>query len=232
MATPNHIISELLRARWHAFAPISKFMVGCVIEDIFGRFFYGANSEFEDRRAGLCAESAAVADMCAKVGATFIKNIYLCGAPENDKSYNEPVFPCGLCRQRLLEISDENTQFISVNQNKEIIFTCPFSELVPHSFTSDDTKQFIEYMSTKRKPLALDKDMPIDEKLELLKELSFPLSGKKEACIIELRTGELIGGNYFGTSCYKADIDARTAAYAMLLQMHCIEEIKKVYFSD
>lgn len=223
------IISELTHMRHVASAQISGFKVGCVLEDIFGRCHCGANSEYEDRTAGLCAESAAVAAMSSSTGATKLKNIYLCGAPQDDAQYNAPTLPCGLCRQRLAEISDENTELFSLSQKGEIIYQCKFVDLLPQPFTLSQNEEFAEFINTKRKPLSLKRGMDINIALQKLYDRSFPLSKKKEACIIELKSGDFIGGNYFGTACYKADIDAKTAAYSQIARQNLWNEIKKVH---
>ena len=224
------INSELLRMKELANADISGFCVGCVLEDIFGRFYYGSNSEYEDRRAGLCAESAAIADMSSKVGATMIKNIYLSGASKKNPDEKTPVLPCGLCRQRLAEICDENTNLFSLNSNGDILKQCKFFDLYPFPFTLGNSAEFLKFITSKRENNAIEKYQTIEEKLHILYDLSFPVSGKREACIIELSDGNLITGNYFGTSCYKADIDAKTAAYSKIAQKNLWAGIKHIHF--
>ena len=223
------IISELTHMRHIATAEFSGFKVGCVLEDIFGRYHCGANSEYEDRTAGLCAESAAIAAMSSSVGATKIKAIYLCGAPQDDKEYNKPTLPCGLCRQRLAEISDENTEFISLSPKGEVLYQCKFFELFPQPFTVNLNEEFIEFINTKRRAFSFKNGTDINAALQKLYDRSFPLSGKREACIIELKSGDIIGGNYFGTSCYKADIDAKTAVYSQIARQNLWAEIRKVH---
>ena len=232
MADFSIIVSEMKKARELATPDISGYAVGCVIEDIFGRLFIGSNSEYENRCAGLCAESAAIANMCSSVGATRLKNIYLCGAPKNNLNYNEISVPCGLCRQRIAEIADADTKLLSLGQNGSINFECNFFELMPKPFIVEGQKWVSEYINQKREPLVLKKGDDISERLIQLKDLSFPLSGKKEALIIELATGELLGGNYFGTACYKADIDAETSAYAKVAALRLWNEIKKIHNAD
>ncbi len=224
------LVSKLLDIKKQAKADISKFEVGCIIEDIFGRFFYGANSEYTNRNAGLCAESAAIADMISSVGATKIKNIYLCGSPQNDQSYKKATYPCGLCRQRLAELSDEATHFYAISITGKLLDDCNFFELLPHKFTLESSKEITPFLSTKREPLILDSTTNISSALKELSELSFNISGKKEACIIQLDDDTLIGGNYFGTSCYKADIDAKTSAYSKIARFNLWKKIKEVHF--
>lgn len=226
MDTIQKMLSE---ARNRAFVPFSGFAVGCVIEDIFGRFFCGANSEYDDRNAGLCAESCAIADMCSMVGAAKIKNLYLCGGIVGKYS-EEPVLPCGLCRQRIAELSDEKTNIICAGTDGNILKTFKFSEIFPLPFSLSETADFRKILETKRPAIKLKKGDDIRQKLQELYDFSYPLSNKKEAVIIELENGGLIGGNYFGTSCYKADIKAKTAANARLLfQAGTSAKIRKVH---
>jgi len=224
------VFQTLLNARDKAFVPISGFAVGCVIEDIFGRFFCGANSEYDDRTAGLCAESCAIADMCSSVGATKIKNLYLCGGIIGEHNF-EPVLPCGVCRQRIAELSDENTLVVCVDTKGNVLRKFKFSEIFPLPFTLSGTEKFQNILEHRRPKIDLKKGDDIKQKLQQLYDYSYPLSNKKEAAIIELEDGSLVGGNYFGTSCYKADIDAKTAAKARLLfQAGFAPKIKKVHF--
>ena len=226
----NIVKSELTHMRDIATAEFSGFVVGCALEDIFGRFHCGANSEYEDRTAGLCAESSAIAAMCSSVGATKVKTIYLSGGPKDDPDYNKPVLPCGLCRQRLAEICDENTDFVSISPKGEINFQCKFTELFPLPFTSEKSPELIEFINTKRRAFSFDSSKDINVVLQKLHDRSFPVSGKREACVIELANGSIVTGNYFGTACYKADIDAKTAAYSKIARQNLWSEIKKVHF--
>ena len=85
-----------------AYAPYSQFPVGaCILSDT-GRFFVGCNVENVSYGLTACAELAAISAMVV-AGDRKIAEIAVVSA----QYLTCP--PCGGCRQRLQEFSDENT---------------------------------------------------------------------------------------------------------------------------
>jgi cytidine deaminase len=86
----------------HAYAPYSSFRVGAagLVDD--GRIVTGCNVENASYGLTLCAECGMVADLHRTGGGTLVA--VACVTPGSD----EPVMPCGRCRQLLYEAGGEN----------------------------------------------------------------------------------------------------------------------------
>lgn len=86
------------KARENAYAPYSKFKVGCSLLDEDGNHHMGCNVENASFPLSLCAERAA------------ISNMVLCGSKPVALfligSSDEPCVPCGGCLQVLQEFGD------------------------------------------------------------------------------------------------------------------------------
>lgn len=126
MTTKNQLIQHAQAAMDKAYAPYSNFSVGAAILDHNGKIYGGCNVENAAYPLGVCAEASAISSMVMS-GATLIKNIMLVSTGEN------LVTPCGGCRQKIKEFSDENTR-IQVFHNNEIS-TFTIEDLLPMSFT-------------------------------------------------------------------------------------------------
>ena len=109
-----------------AYVPYSNYPVGALIVTDNGNTYSGCNVENASYPLGNCAEASAIASMVI-AGEKKIKTIYV--MTKND----EGGIPCGGCRQRIREFSDENTQIMmcSVDGVQQRI---NLSELLPNSF--------------------------------------------------------------------------------------------------
>jgi len=88
-----------------AYVPYSNYQVGALIVTKNGNTYSGCNVENASYPLGNCAEAAAIASMVL-AGEKYIRMIYV--MTKND----EGGIPCGGCRQRIREFSDENTQIM------------------------------------------------------------------------------------------------------------------------
>jgi len=108
-----------VEARERAYAPYSKFRVGCALETDDGRVVTGANVENASYGLSMCAERVAVGAAVA-AGARHVRRLALATGP------GEPVAPCGACRQVLWEL-------LSVTEDGRRA-TWTLRELLPHGF--------------------------------------------------------------------------------------------------
>jgi len=122
----ENYIEATKEAMSKAYVPYSNYPVGALIVTDNGNTYSGCNVENASYPLGNCAEASAIASMVI-AGEKKIKTIYV--MTKND----EGGIPCGGCRQRIREFSDENTQIImcSVDGVQQRI---NLSELLPNSF--------------------------------------------------------------------------------------------------
>lgn len=94
------LVEAAVQAREHAYAPYSRYCVGAALLTGDGNVFRGANVENGLPALGVCAERTAVAAAIAS-GAREFRAL----AVVTDSS--PPASPCGLCRQTLVEFTED-----------------------------------------------------------------------------------------------------------------------------
>ena len=98
--------TEAIAAMKRAYAPYSNFPVGVAAETADGRIVTGCNVENASYGIGLCAECGLISNLVLG-GRTLIKAVYCVDAHDN------PLSPCGRCRQLLWEHSTADTKFMT-----------------------------------------------------------------------------------------------------------------------
>ena len=122
----ENYIKATKEAMSKAYVPYSNYPVGALIITNNGNTYSGCNVENASYPLGNCAEAAAIASMVL-AGEKYIRMIYV--MTKND----EGGIPCGGCRQRIREFSDENTQIIMCSPDG-VQQRINLSELLPNSF--------------------------------------------------------------------------------------------------
>jgi len=123
----EHRFMQLAKeAMTHAYAPYSNFHVGACAVDEQGKYALGCNVENASYGACLCAERAAIGAAVAN-GLKRITAIYI--TSDGDL----PTFPCGICRQVLLEMNPEMDVYVS-SRDDSLLEHHTISELLPHAF--------------------------------------------------------------------------------------------------
>ena len=125
MKTTENLLSQAQDAMHKAYAPYSKFYVGAAIKDENNHIHAGCNVENSAYPLGVCAEASAISNMILAGGQT-IKQIMLVS------SGPYMVTPCGGCRQKIKEFSDDETEILISYNDKITKFTV--DDLLPHSF--------------------------------------------------------------------------------------------------
>lgn len=101
----QELVSMAREATQNSYAKYSRFYVGAALRLQDGRIVRGANQENAAFPSGLCAERTAI--FAAQANYPEQPIIALAIAARNDHGFTqEPVTPCGSCRQVMLEIED------------------------------------------------------------------------------------------------------------------------------
>lgn len=126
MSNTDKLLLAAQRAQQKAYAPYSHFPVGAALRTYAGTIYSGSNAENAAYPEGWCAETAAIAAMILG-GEHQIDEVVIVS---NAKRF---TFPCGGCRQRMIEFSTADTQVRVVRQDGEQM-CCLLTELLPHAF--------------------------------------------------------------------------------------------------
>ncbi len=129
------LYTEALRAYNNAYAPYSKFKVGAAILMKDGSIIIGSNVENASYGLTNCAERSA------------LFQAYSLGYKKEDivsmlvlGSTNEPISPCGACRQVMSELMPLDTSVVLSNLNKKEV-KYSVSELLPYTFKKENLKE-------------------------------------------------------------------------------------------
>jgi len=145
-AAPEHpdnsrqLVEIARAAALAAYAPYSRFSVGCAIESVDGEIAIGSNMENACYRLGVCAEIAALTAAKQAFGLDRIARIAVSGGhigPDGVLGGNSLVTSCGGCRQSILEaahVSGRDLEVISSNGDGSQIASHRISELIPLGF--------------------------------------------------------------------------------------------------
>ena len=125
-----------------AYAPYSNFNVGAVAKLSNGETVAGTNQENASYPVSLCAERSLLATAASMYPNIAIDSMAISYHNFNGQS-NQPISPCGMCRQSLVEYEERVKQpirlILSGLQGKVIVIE-KASLLLPLSFGSIDLK--------------------------------------------------------------------------------------------
>ena len=131
-------LMELAKAAAHrAYAPYSRFRVGAAVKMADGTLFSGCNQENAAYPSGLCAERTAIFSASANHPESRIAEIAI-AAYTNGDFIDEPISPCGSCRQVISEEERRAGKHIRVmlyGKNGTMIIEDGMKSLLPYSFS-------------------------------------------------------------------------------------------------
>ncbi len=122
----NDLFSDAESSRTAAYAPYSRFKVGAALRSRSGRIFTGCNIENISYGLTICAERVAVFK-AVEAGETDFLEIAIIADTE------EPISPCGACRQVMAEFSPE--MLIRSRSRGGEVFEARLSDLLPRAKT-------------------------------------------------------------------------------------------------
>lgn len=127
----KQLVAEAFKAMKNAYAPYSNYHVGACVLCKDGKTFYGANIENASYGATNCGERSAV---FAAYSYGYRKDDIEALAIVSDGQ--KIGSPCGICRQVLSELLNQNTPIILSNGKETITRT--IAQLLPEQFGVDD----------------------------------------------------------------------------------------------
>lgn len=122
------LVDAAIRVRIKSYAPFSQYYVGAAIIDENGALHIGCNVENSSFPESSCAEANAIGAMIAAGGTRIVALAAVGGHDEL-----EACTPCGGCRQRIFEFSDEKTRVILMSED-DVIESHLIYEMLPGGF--------------------------------------------------------------------------------------------------
>lgn len=134
----QNLIDSALNARTRAYTPYSEFNVGAAVLLENGEVIEGNNQENAAYPSGLCAERVALFYANSRYPEVPVKAIAI-AAGKKQHITQDPVTPCGSCRQALLESEIRFRQPISIIMygTNNILMIENAKSLLPFSFKND-----------------------------------------------------------------------------------------------
>lgn len=129
------LLQEAIKARAKAYIPYSRFGVGAALLDQDGKVHHGCNIENAGYSATNCAERTALFSAIAQ---GHQKGSFKMMAVVGDT--DQPITPCGVCRQVMIELCDPEMKVILGNMKGDIRETT-VRELLPGAFGPEELKQ-------------------------------------------------------------------------------------------
>ncbi len=126
ITVPSGLFEQAHAAMQRAYAPFSRYHVGCSILSTDGRIYVGCNVENSCFALGHCAEAGAVSQMIVS-GSKQIASVLVIA--NNDT----PCTPCGGCRQLIREFASDDAPIYCANQHG-VVSVHRLDELLPYSF--------------------------------------------------------------------------------------------------
>ncbi|MCW1052350.1 cytidine deaminase [Streptococcus anginosus] len=129
MAT-TELIDLAIETSKRAYVPYSHFPIGAVLVAKNGQIFTGVNIENASFGLTNCGERTAIFKAVSE-GVTAFEELIVYGETE------QPVSPCGACRQVMAEFFSKDLKVTLVAKDKSTV-VMTVRELLPYSFTNLD----------------------------------------------------------------------------------------------
>lgn len=125
MESQNRLVESARKALKHAYSPYSHFSVGAAIMTKEGKIFTGCNIENVSYSLAMCAERIALFKAISEGHRSF-------DSLAISSSGSKAAFPCGACRQVLMEFNPDLKIFLDRTDSNYLL-----SDLQPNAFTRD-----------------------------------------------------------------------------------------------
>lgn len=138
-ANDKHLLEQARKASENAYAPYSRFQVGAAVRLANGEVITANNQENAAYPSGLCAERIALFYAHSRFPDIAIEAIAIT-AKGNKGIIEEPLSPCGACRQVMAESEKNSNQPMRVimqGQTGPVMIAESIKVLLPFSFLDD-----------------------------------------------------------------------------------------------
>ena len=135
------LVTKAKDATANSYSPYSKFRVGAALKLVNGDISIGANQENASYPVGLCGERVALFAAQAQHPDIPLKTIAI--AVRNAEGFmDEPISPCGMCRQAIMEVEDRYKRPIEIllYGEKGTLVIKSIRDLLPLYFVGDSMK--------------------------------------------------------------------------------------------
>lgn len=135
--TERQLVRQAIEATSRSYAPYSHFNVGAALLLQNGETFIGCNQENAAFPAGLCAERSAIFAAGAQYPDQPMVMLAIAARNPQGELQEEPVSPCGTCRQVLIETETRFRQPVRIllYGSRHIYIVDGIKQLMPLSFT-------------------------------------------------------------------------------------------------
>lgn len=127
----KQLVSIAAKAKENAYVPYSNFRVGAALLTKGGKVYTGCNVENASFGATNCAERTAIFKAVSEGEKEF-------QAIAINTDMEGMIFPCGICRQVMLEFARDLKVYVSNKHGEYKKFN--LEQLIPQSFTVNDMK--------------------------------------------------------------------------------------------
>jgi cytidine deaminase len=130
--TDEELVQLARKAAGKAYAPYSRFNVGCAIESVDGEVVTGANMENACYRLGVCAEQSGLTAAQHAFGLDKVARIAVAGGDDATV-----CTPCGGCRQAISEaaqLGGRDVEILCSSGDGSAVERHRIGELLPASF--------------------------------------------------------------------------------------------------
>ncbi len=140
MMSSDQLVARAREAALSAYAPYSRFSVGCAVESVDGEIALGANMENACYRLGVCAEIAALTAAQQAFGLDRIVRLAVVGGhrgADGALTGEDIVTSCGGCRQSILEaaqLGGRDIEVVSASGDGARVAVHRISALLPLGF--------------------------------------------------------------------------------------------------
>lgn len=135
--TEQALINNAIEATYYSYSPYSHFHVGAAVLLENGKTIIGCNQENISYPAGICAERTAIFAAGAQYPDTPIDMLAIAARSADGMLQEEPITPCGICRQVMIETETRFQKPIRIllYGTKYIYIINGIKTLMPLSFT-------------------------------------------------------------------------------------------------